>query len=298
MSSEEYYLSPMINAMCCPDDTFKSNTSLGNVLFKLASSYSISKRTGRKLSNYYIKEFCERLKRVCNYNHGDTIFRFFLTNEIPCVSPTITIEQKEIYDTAMINDIGASKEHCIAIGNNSLLGWPIYFSDCRDDILNIFSIPEDIISSFKEKYKELFDSSVTPVSIHMRLNRSSVPVDEGVEADYYTQAVLYINANVTNPVFFLCSDNITRAKENISKTGAGKVIYVTNEFDYLDLYLISLCHNHIMSASTFSWWGAYLSTHESKIVTYPKYFYNYMKFTGFSHETFNKMYSLENAICI
>ena len=52
---EELYLSPMINAMCSSDDTFKSNTSLGNTLFKLAGGYALAKATNRTFSNYYIK---------------------------------------------------------------------------------------------------------------------------------------------------------------------------------------------------------------------------------------------------
>ena len=39
--------------------------------------------------------------------------------------------------------------------------------------------------------------------------------------------------------------------------------------DYLDLYAISLCQHHIISNSTFGWWGSYLNTKKDKKVIAP-----------------------------
>ena len=39
--------------------------------------------------------------------------------------------------------------------------------------------------------------------------------------------------------------------------------------DWEEMILMSCCHDHIISNSSFSWWGAYLNETPSKCVVYP-----------------------------
>ena len=48
---------------------------------------------------------------------------------------------------------------------------------------------------------------------------------------------------------------------------------VKNNSHIMDLYLMSKCKNFILSNSTYSWWGAYLSHYINKVYC-PKYFLN------------------------
>ena len=75
-------------------------------------------------------------------------------------------------------------------------------------------------------------------------------------------------------IFLVISDDIDWCKENIK---GNDVVYSKfsveghNEIkaEYLDLCLITHCDNFIMSCSTFSWWGAWLSELEDKKVLTP-----------------------------
>lgn len=77
---------------------------------------------------------------------------------------------------------------------------------------------------------------------------------------YYREAVEYIIEKVKNSMMYVFSNSIEDLvwiKENY--TFLGKAYYVSegnNEFE--DLYLMYHCKHHIISNSTFSWWGSYL----------------------------------------
>lgn len=96
---------------------------------------------------------------------------------------------------------------------------------------------------------------------------------------YYNDSINYILDRVDNPVFFVFSNShkdIEWIKENYHfKDNNGdreiRIIYVDlDNPDYEELRLMYICKHFIISNSTFSWWGAYLSSYESKIVLTPE----------------------------
>jgi hypothetical protein len=80
--------------------------------------------------------------------------------------------------------------------------------------------------------------------------------------------------------FFVVSDDISWVKNNMyikSKLGIHfNTTYISKPEikDYEEIHLMSLCHNFIISNSTFSWWGAWLSKNKNKIVIGPKQWVN------------------------
>ena len=82
--------------------------------------------------------------------------------------------------------------------------------------------------------------------------------------DYYDEAMSRFPKG-TKFVFF--SDDIEWCKETFGLSRRN--IYIENQEDVLDLYLMSKIHNNIIANSSFSWWGAWLNEIEDKKVLTP-----------------------------
>ncbi len=119
------------------------------------------------------------------------------------------------------------------------------------------------------------------VSLHIRrgdfVSNPVIHAFHGVlSLDYYLAAAKRIKELVTSPHFFVFSDDIAWGKDNLV-IGAPVTFVEGNqgERDDEDLRLMSLCKHHIIANSTFSWWGAWLSKHEEKIVIAPRRWANH-----------------------
>jgi hypothetical protein len=83
--------------------------------------------------------------------------------------------------------------------------------------------------------------------------------------EYYNKSIEHLK-DITD-LFIVFSDDIEWCKNNIKSEN---IIYIQDEKDYIEIYLMSLCDNNIISNSSFSWWGAWLNRNENKIVIGPK----------------------------
>lgn len=89
--------------------------------------------------------------------------------------------------------------------------------------------------------------------------------------DYYRDAINYVATRVTQPVFYIFSDDIEWAKQNLKLNFASVYIDHNRQTEsYRDMQLMSLCQHQIMANSSFSWWGAWLNLNVDKIVVAPQ----------------------------
>jgi hypothetical protein len=147
-----------------------------------------------------------------------------------------------------------------------------YFKPIEELIRKEFSLNSEIIDPVKDLGREI--SSHNSISIHFRRgdykNREFYEYHGILSLQYYLDSYKYFNENITNPVYYIFTDDIQWVKSNISLPDS---IFVSGEITknhYEDLYLMSQCRHNIIANSSFSWWAAWLNNHEDKIVIAPK----------------------------
>lgn len=131
---------------------------------------------------------------------------------------------------------------------------------------------------------EILKESITQcnaVSVHIRrgdyvTNSTANRYFKPCEVKYYQQAIQYLVKYISNPVFFVFSDDILWAKANF------KIDFPTHFVEgnsaQEDLWLMASCGYQIIANSTFSWWGAWLNQQPDKIVIAPQTWFSTKRF--------------------
>jgi len=104
--------------------------------------------------------------------------------------------------------------------------------------------------------------------------------------DYYQRAIDEMEQRVPGAHYFLFSDRPDAARARIPLPDERITLVHHNQGDlmaYADLWLMSQCQHFIIANSTFSWWGAWLSTNLNKVVIAPGFTkYDGNTFWGFA----------------
>ena len=146
-----------------------------------------------------------------------------------------------------------------------------FFLDYKNHILQQFQFKKSL--SLKNKnLAQLINETQNSVSIHIRRGdylKSKAHYVIGIE--YFKHAILEIERKIDKPTFFVFSDDPNWTKKNLSLKK--RIFMVENNLgseSHNDMLLMSMCDHHIISNSSFSWWGAWLNVKKNKIVISPK----------------------------
>lgn len=147
-----------------------------------------------------------------------------------------------------------------------------YFSDISSLLLKELTFSE-LTDEENLKTAELIQKQES-VSIHIRrgdyIKKRRIDICGSVcTLNYYQQAIAHILANTNNPHFFIFSDDLSWAKENLVLPNAYFVDTNRGIDSYKDMQLMSLCKHNIIANSSFSWWGAWLGQYDKKMVVAP-----------------------------
>lgn len=156
-----------------------------------------------------------------------------------------------------------------------LEGWwqsPLYFEDSAEDIRREFSF-KDALSGKNEDMCRHIKNVPAAVSLHIRRgDYLTIPGAPVLPLSYYYEAIEQIGQRVKEPTFFVFSDDLLWAKENLPRSKSFIFVDINGvNSAHEDLRLMSVCRHHIIANSSFSWWGAWLNPKNDKVVIAPKY---------------------------
>lgn len=97
-----------------------------------------------------------------------------------------------------------------------------------------------------------------------------------INENYYTDAIKLVRQKITNPKFYIFSDDISWCRKEFSSLENHFIVdhtYAGNKFGSY-LQLMSSCKNFVIPNSTFAWWAVWLSPLKDKVVVQPKRWVN------------------------
>lgn len=266
---------------------------LGNQLFQYAIArkialkfktdvvFDITSFEENKLRKYSLSQF-NFVNRIATINE---LILYGIKQESSIVKKSYYKIARELFQPVVINEKQFNFDSDVfknAKKNTYLDGyWQTekYFSDIRQVLLTDLIIKNPLENKNLEFATRIND--VNSVSLHIRRtdyisNTKTLNYHGVCELNYYAKAIDLISNEVKNPVLFVFSDDMPWVKENFKSSFETIFVDVNNEeTSYEDLRLMSLCRHNIIANSSFSWWGAWLNTNESKIAIAPnKWFAN------------------------
>jgi len=221
---------------------------LGNYLFQIAAAYSMG-------MDNRVDTIFDTKNSVTVHKHLDTYKTNILRNLV-YGTPVI----KTHYNEPFFHYQKIPYKENIKI--NGYYQSEKYFKHNRNSILDLFSIDTLSKRYIEEKYSNILKNKTCSIHVrrgdYLRLSNHH----PFCTLNYYNEAISQMDVDK----FFVFSDDINWCKENFI---GDKFIFIEDNNDYIDLWLMSLCDNNIIANSSFSWWGAWLNQKPTKKVIAP-----------------------------
>ena len=151
-----------------------------------------------------------------------------------------------------------------------------YFSEISDQIRRDFSFKDELLP----KSQLLFDEIRQTNSIALHVRRTDylkVPSLNTTDRAYFLQAAERIANKVSDPFFYVFSDDIEWCEQQIKLDYPVRIVGhdLKGHKSGNHLRLMAACKHFIISNSSFAWWAVWLSDNPDRIVIAPRnWFHN------------------------
>ncbi len=234
--------------------TPKIHAGLGNQFFMIANAYATAKDNNMDL---ILNDSYFGIRKT----YWNTIFKNIKTQNLNFKNYKLYKEKSFEYQKTEIDN----KNDIILEG---YFQSEKFFEKYKNEIKNFFELPEDLKLFSQDKIKSYnFDKEI--LAVHIRRGDyigSDLHTIQPIE--YYINAINFIKESVDVDILFFTDDK-NWVRENFKDS-----IIVECQEDYEELAVMQQCHHFIITNSSFSWWAAYLSKNENKIIVAPKKWFN------------------------
>lgn len=234
-----------------------SGVNLGNHLFVFASALGLAKRYNTSLA----------IPSSWRYLNSFTLLpEVKISDEIP---ETVIKEQNFHYDIEFFDQYKDLFQNKL-VGIYGFLQSEKYWHNNLTEIRTFLKFSKDLSDRVYAEKKELITPDTVAISVR-RGDFITSPNHYLLPFEYYIDALNEYFPH--QPPIVIFTDDFKWCKKVFSR--------LPNEVHFADTYnnieqlcFMSMFSNYIISNSTFSWWGAYLSNAEQKIVIKPYYVFD------------------------
>ncbi|MFZ4100197.1 MAG: alpha-1,2-fucosyltransferase [Chlamydiia bacterium] len=226
---------------------------LGNQMFQIATAYAHAKRVGYEFT-------APDLTRQKHNNIPENRRRIFAHVPCwPCAENGICCEQQDFR-------------------YNPLPAWPDmvldgyfqserYFSDYREEILELFAFKAGHWESLLKQYPEL--SHPCTVGVQVRIPYHPTLDNPGFHQlfgrDYFEQAF----RTLPQDALYVVVSNHVGAAKNLLRGLDLNFLFLSRTDRFDDLLILSKCDHIVSSNSSFGWWGAWLGDRPGRRCIFP-----------------------------
>tara|TARA_B100000963_G_scaffold349520_1_gene358671 strand:+ start:824 stop:2344 length:1521 start_codon:yes stop_codon:yes gene_type:complete len=223
------------------------NTGLGNQLFCIASAIGYAKKHKKEPTFPDINS-----SNPMVYKYKNSLYSNLHTISVD----NLNLYQEESYRYKETPNIKG--DVCL----NGYFQSYKHFEDSQNEIKDMLNI-DQLKAHVIKKYGDFSDY----VSLHVRRG-DYIKLSEFHNVlciEYYKKAMSQFEKDVK---FLVFSDDLAWCKANMPFVE--RVKFVSCDYDYEEMLLMSTCKSNIIANSTFSWWAAWLNNNDNKVVIYPE----------------------------
>jgi len=224
-------------------NNFGSMGRLGNQIFQFALLFSLHKSKGHEIHL--------PLNNRCQFWNCFDIKKVKIFDSIESINLNLCTEPNGCYnfDDRILNQPDNTNFY------GYFQSYP-YFDAYKKELIDCLNFKNNIVEEANHKLSK-YKTPLT--SIHVRRTDYLHHHFYGdlIKEGYYERAMENIKNDETVLVF---SDDINFVKDYFKNK---KNFNIIDEDEYISLYMMTKCENHIIANSSFSWMGAYLSGKEN-----------------------------------
>ena len=252
---------------------------IGNQLFQYAAAWALTTHLQAEL--VLDVSWYERAVQSVDRRHmklDDFLDLSKIKRVASSLHPRIELALKRAKYYKVINDTNTNSQMLTSLASRRHIRmrgyWQSeqYFTPVADLLRSSF-FEHLTMSSFASEMANQIRSSMS-LGLHVRrgdyVTSHKTSSFHGVcEKEYFTNAMSVVLKSTKIDKLYVFSDDIQWCKENLC-LDIPSVFIESSVSDTEQLKLLSLCHHHVISNSSFSWWAAWFGCSEEQIVVYPK----------------------------